>query len=91
MYIIIMHRNLSARREDLCPEESVKETDWNEGANAAMEIMGKPDARTANDWNKPITTWSPGANSFRAGSPMLRILKEVHSIPLYHRQPGSRL
>ena len=89
MYIIIIQRNLPVRREDLDPEKSVKETDWNDGAKAAMEIMGKPDARTANDWNKPITAWSPGDSSSRAGSPMLRTLNEVHSIPLYHRQPIS--
>ena len=70
---------------------SVKETDWNDGAKAAMEIMGKPDARTANDWNKPITAWSPGDSAFRAGSPILRTLNEVHSIPLHNRQLVLRL
>jgi len=89
MYIIIMQRNLSPKGEDLCPEERVKETNWNDGAKEAMEIMGKPDARTANDWNKPTTAWSPGDSAFRAGSPMLRTLNEVHSTPLHHRQPVS--
>jgi len=88
MYIIMIQRNLSAKREDLSPKGSVKETNWNDGDKAAMEIMGKPDARTANDWNKPITAWSPGASASRAGSPMLRTLNEVHSIPLHHHQPG---
>ena len=92
MYIIIIQRNLLAKCEDLYPEtRSMKETDWNDGAKAAMEIMGKPDARTANDWNKPTTTWSPGDSSFRTGSPMLRTLNEVHSIPLCHRQQTSWL
>jgi len=91
MYIIIIQRNLSEKCEDPCPWRRVKETDWNDGARAAMEIMGKPDARTANDWNKPITTWSPGDSSFRAGSPILRTLNEVHSIPLDHRQQISQL
>jgi len=28
---------------------------WNDGAKEEMEMMGKPDARTANDWNRPAT------------------------------------
>ena len=70
---------------------SVEETDWNDGAKAAMEIMGKPDARTANDWNRPAIAWSPGASSFRTGSPILRTLNEDHSIPLDRHRSASLL
>lgn len=61
-----------------------KGTDWNDGAKEEMEMMGKPDARTAKDWNRPATAWSPGASASRAGSPMFKTLNEVHSIPLDH-------
>jgi len=63
---------------------SAEGTDWNDGAREEMEMMGKPDARTANDWNMPATAWSPGASASRAGNPMFRTLNEVHSIPLNH-------
>lgn len=43
---------------------------WTEGARLVSATMAKPEARTANDWNKPSMTRSPTDRFFNTGSPM---------------------
>lgn len=55
------------------------ETYWNEGANDAIETIGNPEARTANDWNKPATTRVQGGSDSVTSNPMSSTMKHTSS------------
>lgn len=57
-------------------------THWNDGARLAIDTMEKPDALTANDWNRPATASVPAPRDSTTSSPEFNIAKSDHSMAL---------
>ena len=58
-------------------------TDWKEGAVDARETMEKPEARTANDWKRPVTARTPAERDDVTSRPVLRTMNAAHSMALW--------
>lgn len=83
MYIMTMHMNLrriTAQSHFHGPQSSM--TNWKDGARLAMDMIEKPDALTANDWNRPATASVPAPSDSTTSRPELRMAKSDHSIVL---------
>ena len=57
-------------------------TDWKAGAADARDTIEKPEARIANDWNRPAKARVPGGREEVTSKPMSRMMNNDHSTAL---------